>query len=111
MTHRTNAALLEVERIVREILDSFDGAHLTGECDTECGNSDECRKISTVAATCPKCGDKFDVESECDGMLECSSTCTADVEVDLQDEDTERLRCLRLALVALDLARTYDGES
>ncbi len=103
-------ALKEVERLAREIVGQLDNTMnvLHGECDSDCGNSEECGKTTTVEAVCPKCSEKFDVESECAGIFECNSTCTADIALDLPDEEQETLRQMSLALVQLDLARAKD---
>ena len=104
-------ALLEVERLGRQVLDQLDRTNvLHGECNSDCDNSEECDKITTVKAECPKCGEKFDVDSECSNVFECTASCTADIDLDLPDEEQETLRSLRLALVQLDLARAAERE-
>jgi hypothetical protein len=94
--------LLEVERLARLLLAT---SSVYAECDGVCRNEFDCNNEISGIEVCPKCATQVPFKVRCDGEHECDTECGAHVSVDLEDA-CDFFRDLRLALVALDLARS-----
>lgn len=97
---RRNAArvkVIEVARKISELQPRKAGDYIT--VDTEKVDGSDHVTVSCaneIAATCPKCGEKFSVK--------CDSAYEAEVVVKPDAEQEQLMRALELALVDLDLA-------
>jgi hypothetical protein len=99
--------LLEVERLARLILDELIPTYIGG-CDATIEESSDCHADVTGEETCPKCGTAVPFKRRCENTVRFDGYCENTVSIDF-DDDQALLRDLRLALVALDLARSRES--